>query len=298
MILALDTGATANRFVIMMRLRRFRGWALAALAVAIVPLVGAQESSQQRPVAPASSQGAADFLLFEAFGDTFHDAEKRLGNTGDDLLCWAAAASNVLAWTGWGIDAGFRDEDEIFRYFQDHWTDHRHGSPRRSWHWWFTGIDPQPEGARVTQPGGGFWKAVGFPSHTWENRQGDLFRGIGSKMIAREPLALRDVLRDGYGVAIQLVKPLEAGKRKSHVITLWGYRATTQEPFAGVFVTDSDDDKRVEQGVEPENRLAYYAVSFREGKWWFENYRNEPWQWHIIAAYALASKATSPPPTP
>jgi hypothetical protein len=58
-------------------------------------------------------------------GGTWHDAEKSPTNEEDDLMCWAAAASNILAWTGWGYPSGtsFANEDDMFGYYQDHWTD-------------------------------------------------------------------------------------------------------------------------------------------------------------------------------
>ena len=33
---------------------------------------------------------------YEEFGDYWHDAEKSPSNSEDDLMCWAAAASNIL----------------------------------------------------------------------------------------------------------------------------------------------------------------------------------------------------------
>ncbi|MFZ1934681.1 MAG: hypothetical protein WCB27_17350 [Thermoguttaceae bacterium] len=55
-------------------------------------------------------------------------------------MCWAASASNVLTWTGWGNVGAISDQsdqyeaDEIFKYFQGHWTDE--GSwPTDAWSW-------------------------------------------------------------------------------------------------------------------------------------------------------------------
>ena len=56
----------------------------------------------------------------------------------DDLMCWAAAASNVLEWTGWGVVGGMTNTDEMFQHFQDHWTD-LGGSSEYAWNWWFDG---------------------------------------------------------------------------------------------------------------------------------------------------------------
>jgi hypothetical protein len=39
------------------------------------------------------------YLLHEHWGGMWSDAEKSSINTEDDLMCWAAAASNILSWT-------------------------------------------------------------------------------------------------------------------------------------------------------------------------------------------------------
>ena len=95
-----------------------------------------------------------DYLLHEQWGGEVQDAKKTAANPDDDLMCWAAAASNVLLWAGWGNipDESFNDSSDIFAYFQDHWLD-TVGSPANAWKWWFDG---QPI-ADVTSPGGGFW---------------------------------------------------------------------------------------------------------------------------------------------
>lgn len=62
------------------------------------------------------------YFGFDDFGGSWLDAEKSPTNYDDDLLCWAASASNLLSWTGWG-SAYSSDADIIFRYFQDHWSD-------------------------------------------------------------------------------------------------------------------------------------------------------------------------------
>lgn len=235
-------------------------------------------------------KGTSDFLLHKVFGGTFHDAEKSNTNKEDDRLCWAAAASNALAWTDWGISTDFTDEDGIFKYFQDHWTDSGRGSPRRAWYWWFKGRDPSPNGARVDVDGGGFWKDIDFPEYTWKNKHGDLFRGIGAKMIEQNPLAIKELLDDGYAVAAQIVRTLKENNRKSHVISVWGYNYSHENNFIGIYITNSDDDKHVDNASMAENKLVYYPLFFHDGKWWLEGHNNTQMEWHIIAVYALLHK--------
>ncbi len=76
------------------------------------------------------------YFIYDAYGGTWSDADKTSSNTDDDLMCWAAAASNVLAWSGWGDTVG--DADDIFSYFQTYWSDDG-GNSYYGWYWWFTG---------------------------------------------------------------------------------------------------------------------------------------------------------------
>jgi hypothetical protein len=98
------------------------------------------------------------YMLIDEWGGTWHDAEKSPTNSEDDLMCWAAAASNVLQWTGWGAVLGLDTADAIFDHFQDHWTDEG-GLMEYGWDWWFDGTNPSQGWSgwsQVDVPGGGF----------------------------------------------------------------------------------------------------------------------------------------------
>ena len=47
----------------------------------------------------------------------FIDAEKTWADDGDENLCWAASASNLLTYTGWAAQAGFASTDDVFEAF-------------------------------------------------------------------------------------------------------------------------------------------------------------------------------------
>ena len=61
------------------------------------------EETQQRII--DSYSGVDETLSLEDL--SFIDAEKTINDTEDDNLCWAAACSNILSYTGWGAQAGF-----------------------------------------------------------------------------------------------------------------------------------------------------------------------------------------------
>jgi hypothetical protein len=222
------------------------------------------------------------------YGGTWRDAEKRTATSRDDLLCWAAPAANMLAWTGWGIGGAFKDEDDIFAFLFEHLSDSGLDSPREAWRLWFTGQAKGSDGHVVGTEGTGWWPDVEFPQYQWESPKGALFRGLGCKMIERDPLSLKGLLDDGYGVVVQIVCPRPDGGRQSHMISLWGYTHTGKDPFTGIVYSDSDDDKQRQNPREAENRLCRSPVhKGPDGMWWFE-YGDA--QWQMIAAYALARK--------
>lgn len=210
------------------------------------------------------------YILYENWGGRFHDAKKSPA-AGDDLMCWAAAASNVLAWTRWGVPNGhsFKTEQDIFQYFQDHWLD-QVGYPQRAWEWWFNGAD-QPG---VELPGGGFWKSHDFSSnyHVKSDRRD----------------ALPDIegfLKKGYGVVLHLIS--QAG---GHYVTCWGFESDGNGNHVGIFVTDSDDTI---------NNLRYYHLS-RQGwsyeGWWYFTYFKNSLQYLVSEVHSLDRCPTIPSP--
>lgn len=237
---------------------------------------------------PCEIKAESEFRVDKSYGGSWHDAEKSKKNTNDDWLCWASSAANVLAWSKWGIVAGFETEDEIFTYFAKHWSDNPAGSPREAWRWWFSGKNHDSRGAKVVVEGGGFWREFPFPSYKWECYAGELFCGIGQNQLKRDPFILRRLLENGYAIVLQIVQPQEHGGRDSHMITLWGFRYDWLNRFTGILVTDSDDAKESFSAVDAPNTLAYYPVKLKGNEWWL-TYREK--QWKILAAYALLSKS-------
>ena len=62
------------------------------------------------------------YLLLDDWGGRIHNAKKTVSSTEDDLMCWAAAASNILAWTRWGYEYE-KDDQDVMHYLGIYITD-------------------------------------------------------------------------------------------------------------------------------------------------------------------------------
>ncbi|MDP6634781.1 MAG: dockerin type I domain-containing protein [Phycisphaerae bacterium] len=210
------------------------------------------------------------YMLHENWGGSWVDAEKSRSSSEDDNMCWAATAANVLEWTGWGRVEGMANSDDIFGYFQDHWTD-QGGQMTYGWQWWMTGYNPSngwSGWSQVDVPGGGFHPSQYYPSLYHRNSN------PGSAMSA-----LDTYLRSGYGTAIAIYGP------GGHAITAWGFTHDAQNPseYNGVYITDSDDYKNHPSAPD---RLRYYEVELTAGKWHLQSYYGSN-DWYIGGVYAL-----------
>jgi len=207
-----------------------------------------------------------------AFENAAIDAEKSSSNPNDDLLCWAAAASNVLAWGGWGAE-GFHTCDEIFGHIQDHTPD-TGGVPLYAWEWWLNG------GPIGTMDGEG---GAYFDTYDYD-------RWKSSRLANNE--ALDNVYRlfqTGYGIALRLAGP------GGHAVTCWGinYDPNTGE-YLGIWITDSDDSKGSEN---PPNRLRYYEVELSGSRWYLQNYYGSN-SWYIDRIWGLMGNPATLTPDP
>jgi hypothetical protein len=214
----------------------------------------------------AIPQGST-YLLTDNYGGSWCDAEKSPTNSEDDLMCWAAAASNALEWTGWGKVGGMTNTDQMFSYFQDHWTDDG-GLMVYGWDWWFDGSNPSqgwPGWSQVDVPGGDFHPSENFYDYYHSNSN-------DSQALS----AIDQYLRAGYATTLGVYwntnaqdDPLSGG----HAITVWGFNYDSQDPtkIYGIWVTDSDDDKNL---VNPDDTLRYYDVAYNNStnKWYLQDF--------------------------
>ena len=197
-----------------------------------------------------------NYLAFNDWGGTWLDAEKDSG-AGDNLMCWAAAASNGLVWAKWGLLDGMTDSDAIFQYFQDHWTDA--GSLTYiGWQWWFDGtneMDGQSGWSQVEVAGGAFYTSVSTDTVIRT-------RGQGDEAEANAMIDVDQYLHDGDAVALGLLGTI------GHAVTCWGFTCDTSlspnDPnyYTGVWITDSDNNKDLGPSVTAPDTLNYYAIAW------------------------------------
>ncbi len=193
-------------------MKRFRGFFLIIMVSAL--LAGA---------APAWSES---YFIYDTYGGTWQDANKTAANTEDDLMCWAAAASNILSWGQWDTPL-YDTASQMFQHFQDHWTD-KGGYMSWAWKWWFNGSPPPYTFASYPDvPGGGnFFPTLNFSSYYAYASGGNVMSSIDS------------LLHQGKGVGLVISK----SGVSSHAVTAWGFSYSAPGAYTSIFLTDSDDN--------------------------------------------------------
>ena len=141
--------------------------------------------------------------MWERNETPFADVDK--SGVGDLNMCWAAAAANLLTWTGWTAD-----EDDVFDIFRVHFED---------------------------KPGY-VYDALSYFFANYE-------AGVSAKMVlVRETRShmlldfIVSAVHEGKGVAMKINDP---GKESGHFLTIYGYRYFADEDNFILYFTDSDD---------------------------------------------------------
>jgi hypothetical protein len=226
---------------------------------------------------------ATTYMGYDYFGGTYQDAEKSPINSEDDQMCWAATASNVLNWTGWGDvwTTIATAEDDVFQYFQDHWTD-QGGNMYFGIDWWFDGLNDSQGWtgwSQVDLDGGGFYNPPYFvDNYVWSSDDANALNNIGT------------YLHEGRGVGLGLSGNI------AHAITCWGYEYDEDGNYLGVYITDSDDNKQM---TDPPDKLMYYGVELYSGKWYLHDYYSYgDYNVFISEVHGLSRYGGNPVPEP
>jgi hypothetical protein len=167
--------------------------------------------------------GAAPVYVYDGGpGGTWSDVNK-LWDSDDDLMCWAAGASNVLSWTEWDGGASLSAAGDIFDEFKFYWDD-AVGNAVFAHDWWFTGRDNDAYGWGKDYPddGGGFYDVTLFESNI----------NAHNFQPPTEAILYNDV-NASMGITLTIDKP----GLYSHTVTLWGIDTEANQ----LWITDSDD---------------------------------------------------------
>ena len=226
----------------------------------------------------ADTPTGSEYRLFDAWGGFWADAEKD-PDPGDDLLCWAATASNMMEWTGWGFVGGMEDgnTDDFFQFFRNHVTDGGHFVDAAI-DWWFDGTlrDEGTGAATETVDHTGFWVPPYVANtYTWifdDWNKANVLSNIRSQLLAERPVGL-SIYSDGGG---------------AHAVTCWGFNYDTNygpgdtEYYKGVWLSDSDSHKGQ---WDPPDMLRYYAVQWDsgDGRWEMPNYGGGWYIWGVTS---------------
>ena len=189
---------------------------------------------------------------------TWFDAEKDSVNTEDDLLCWAATASNILAWSGW--DAGYTPkagdglEDSIFDFLEVEEPVDQRGWMEYAWNFWFDGSELAGHFTGSTH--GGYYTTALFNANYYEDMTGgdDVLDDIA------------DLLQNDYGVGIAVRGTM------SHAVTVWGLETNTSGDYTGIWLTDSDNN---DDYPDPRpNELIKYGVALdgSTSRWYLQDF--------------------------
>lgn len=237
----------------------FRASALAALAL---PLAAALA-----PSARAETVWAKGVSWESGWFDTnkIGDASGNPFKGEDTLMCWAAAASNVVAW--WqaqapasAVPAGTPiGNDAVYAAFRNNFKNTAKGADI-AWKWYFGGCDLVASNyasdflSTVADPkkSGRYWEEYVESKYAWPSVPEETPAWIYSENLAdvsydqryagSAASELARLLSDGYGVVLSLV--YNDGNpnydASGHLVTLWGLEYEG-ETLKTLYITDSDD---------------------------------------------------------
>ncbi len=190
-----------------------------------------------------------EYLTTVSGGRYFADVEKTITDEGDDDLCWAAAAVNILTWGGWTVNgmADFANEDRAFDYLRSFWPD-AGGFPESGAYWWIAGTVYWGAPYEATPGGGGFFPGLN-PADFVVYRQtaGYSFEEVTGR--------LSGFFQAGYGITLNLQGAI------AHAITAWGFERIDNRFY--LWISDSDDDKNIVTDDRADARNYLYRVEVR-----------------------------------
>ena len=169
---------------------------------------------------------------------------------GDKDMCWAAAASNVIAWwqdrnPALTLAAHAPAETAVWDTFRQSFNNIS-GYPIDAMQWYFDGqISDDAIRASLTPYGqdkGGYYAdlLVGEPQYKLSAIMGLVQYNFTDATVYTSVLC--NLLDQGYGIAMSIAGVLPGGSRYGHAITLWGAEVDPQSGILSkIWITDPDD---------------------------------------------------------
>ena len=223
------------------------------------------------------------------------DTEKTADVDNDDLLCWAAATSNILHYSGWGAAGGFETEDDLFELFIR--DNDESGSEQIGVAWFIDGLKFLSDNDPDEAPSGGFVKdyTADVLTTVYDFKTDDPTKTI-SEVFER--------LRNGYAVSMD-IDTIYWGT--AHAVTVWGfvlnndYTPDQKEHYDAIILTDSDTDEL--EGVDrrtAKNKLNVRYMTPYNGKTaehddYFEDKLYDSWILEGYSSMVLMSMTTLKP---
>lgn len=177
----------------------------------------------------------------------FIDAEKTNAEDGDDYLCWAAQAANVLNYTGWAAQAGQETCDETFEYFIDSFTNDGAYSDT-AYCWYLNGVLgthwSYMDGAAEVKK---FENGGLFPQYPYDKQFETVDFTLGDSFGEGMHRVL-NALRGGWGVGFGVQFYEDSIPYGGHALTCWGavenknYGEDDDERYEALILSDSDSD--------------------------------------------------------
>jgi hypothetical protein len=190
--------------------------------------------------------GSFDFLNIVQPFDTIRTRQ------GDSRACAVRAASNMLAYTGWGDTGDFQTPNEIYAFILEHNT----ACPEGGIH--------STDAIRI------FMRQYGNPALTLKAQP---------IILAPKPAILVDRLRQGYAITIgvrhyEIKDGVFVWKRLRHYFTVWGVvYDTRRDVYVGLLASNSENrlvhlpinwnsqrNAAIVRELNPENTLVWHSI--------------------------------------
>lgn len=183
----------------------------------------------------------------------FNDAEKT-SKKNDDNICWAASASNMMAWTGWGYTATIKNEDDILDVFRKNfkYSAKFGGKDNAGIEWYLTGNYPLQniQGADQLKNNKyqGLYKGLDLQKYLLNTNATQAGISVADK-------AYLSGMAVGMGIGFyNSFLPFNSTRVGGHAITIYGIGTDkTKNPtdpgyYTSVFIADPDNSREVSGG--------------------------------------------------